>query len=110
MSKSSKQLAKGMVIRRTAHGKSKQEAKSLQLITSVGTERNYTQAASNYLEWCFLNDIDPGLRANKNFLKNYLEERSEWVKQKTLDMDRQALQLLYMQKLPYIKSQKQTIL
>lgn len=39
-----------------------------------------------------------------------MEERSEWVKQKTLDLERQALQLIYKQKLPYLRSNQQTIL
>jgi len=106
----SRKKAKRMVIRHTAHGTSKREARSLALITSVGTERNYTQATSNYLEWCSQNDIAPGLRANKTVLKNYLDERSEWIQQKTLDMERQALQLLYKQKLAYVKSINPTIL
>lgn len=109
MSIKSKIKAKRNVARHTKHGLSKIEAKQQHVIASLGTERNYVQANSNYIEWCSLNDIHPDFHSNKKFLEIYLQERSEWVKQKTLNIDRQALQIVYQQQLPFVRSHQITI-
>ena len=101
--------ARLIVARHTQHGTMKVDAKKIGVITSLGTERSYRQCISNYLVWCDLNNVDPGLRANLKILTRYLEERSEWIKQKTLDQERQALQIIYKQKLPYIRSLQDSV-
>lgn len=108
--KNIKQQSKRIVARHTKHGLDKSNAKERRVIASLGTERSYVQALSNYLRWCDFNNVHPDYTSNICVLKEYLEERSEWVKQKTLDQERQALQLIYQQKLPCIRSLKASIL
>lgn len=105
---SSKSKAKRTTCRHTQHGLDKSNAKSRKKIASLGTERNYSQAYSTYLDWCARANIHPDLEANATVVKRYLEERSKQVRQKTLDQDRQALQFLLDQKFPYIISQRLT--
>lgn len=100
-----KQKAKRVVARHTKHGVDKANAKKLKVITSLGTERSYRQAIFNYFCWCDFNNIHPDRFSSIRVLTEFLEERSEWVKQKTIDQERQALQLIYQQKLPCIRSQ-----
>jgi integrase len=102
-------MARHIVARFTIHGKDKISAKFHGAISSLGTERSYRQCLANYFKWCHLNGVQPDFRANILTLKQYLAERSEWVKQKTLDQERQALQLIYKQKLPYLRSLQQSI-
>ena len=99
-----------LVARHTQHGMSKFEAKKSGKITSVGSERIARQCVCNYLTWCVLNSINPDYQSNFSTLINYLEERSEWIKQKTLDQERQALNIVYKQKLPFVKSLQESIL
>lgn len=96
--------AKRIVARHTAHRSNKQEAKKIGKIASVGTERSFRQCIANYLKWCHENGIHPDFRGNLLTLTQYLEERREWVQQKTLNQERQALQLIYQQQLPYLLS------
>lgn len=105
----SKMKAKRIVARHTRHGLNKSMAKQQQVIASLGTERSYVQALSNYLRWCDFNDAPQDHFANIQILTEFLEERSELVAQKTLDQERQALQLIYKQKLPCVRSKKTTI-
>jgi len=110
MSKSKKKAAKRVISQHVEHGLSRSDSIEQNKIVSIGTERSYTQALSNYFGWGVLNNIHPDFLANRKVLVQYLEERSEWVKQSTLDLDRQALQFIYRQKLPYVRSQIASIL
>jgi hypothetical protein len=107
--KNFRKMAKGIVSHHTTHGLSRSEAKFQNRISSLGTERNYVQALTAYLEWCGFNDVQPDFFSNVKFLITYLEERSESVRQKTLNQERQALQLIYMQALPFIFSKLVTV-
>lgn len=91
-----KKTARRIVARHSKHGITKNEAELLGKISSLGTERNYRQCVSNFLEWCIVNNIPPDFQANILTLKMYLEERSEYVQQKTLNQERQALELVYI--------------
>lgn len=63
------------------------------VLKSVGTVRNYEQALTNVAEYAKAEKIDGGLRAmTPEQAANYLEMRSPDVGQKTLDMERQAIQ------------------
>lgn len=88
-------------------------------IKSVGTVRNYEQALSTVAQYansqlnCALRDITPAQATQ------YLTDRAAEVGQKTLDMDRQAIQSMMQNvsgqldkdgKLPVIKSEQQQIL
>ena len=107
--KNYKKTARRTVARHTAHGISKSDAKENGTISSIGTERNYRQSLSNYLEWCDENEVHPDFRANSSTLRQYLEERSEWIQQKSLDLERQALQMIFKQKLPFLRSIRESI-
>lgn len=104
-----KKIARKLVARRTTHGTSKANAKLRGDIASIGTERGYRQCVLNYLRWCKDNEIHPDFLANGSTLETYLEERSEFVQQKTLNMEHQALQVVYNQKLPYLRSINESI-
>lgn len=69
--------------------------KSLQnrVLKSVGTVRNYEQALTRAAEYAKSEKIEGGLRAmTKADAISYLEQRATVVGQKSLDMERQAIQ------------------
>jgi len=76
-----------------------------QKIHSIGTARNYEQALTHITKWLQENKLGDlkGLESEK--AKNYLELRGQCVGQKTLDQERQAIQLHLGVKLPVIKSE-----
>ena len=104
-----KKIARYTLAKHTTHGLDKKNAKLNGTISSIGTERSYRQCYSNYLEWCKQNLVHPDFRANRSTLVNYLEERREWIKQKTLNQERQSLQLVYKQKLPYLHAIRESV-
>ena len=74
-------------------------------LQSQGTERNYEQAikgCSEFLKENRMGDLR-GLDADKALA--YLQARSQEVGQKTLDMDRQAMQAVLGEKLAVVKSE-----
>lgn len=75
-------------------------------IHSVGTARSYQQALTRVAEWMRERRDNKGLeRLTAEEARVYLEERSLVVRQKTLDQERQALQILpLVGKLERIKS------
>lgn len=77
---------------------------------SIGTERAYGQALTGLAEW--LEESKRGdLRGlDVNTAKAYLEDRAAEVGQKTLDLDRQAINALLGITLPTIASERETIL
>ena len=91
--------------------------KSLQgdILQSVGTVRNYEQSLTRVAEWTRQERINGGLRAMTPALAiRYLEERGQDVGQKTLDMERQAMQAMMThvtgllpagERLPVVKSE-----
>ena len=74
-------------------------------IESVRTEQNYEQALKGCAEFLQENRMGDlrGLDADKAMA--YLEARSQEVGQKTLDMDRQAIQAVLGEKLAVVKSE-----
>lgn len=89
---------------RSAKSQAQHVARSLYL-KSQGTERNYEQAlrgCTDFLKQHRLGDLR-GLDANKALA--YLEARAQEVGQKTLDLDRQAMQAVLGEKLPVVKSE-----
>lgn len=77
-----------------ALGESRHGSKTVGSIHSVGTARAYQQALKNAGEWGKSN----GARSLKDWspsvARQYLVYRADQVSQKTLDLDRQALQIL----------------
>ena len=104
-----RKVARNLVARIAEHRITKAKAKQNGKISSIGTERAYRQAAYNFVMWCHTNSIHSDYRANILTIKQYLEERREWVQQKTLDQERQALKLIFKQNLPYLRSLKESV-
>lgn len=77
---------------------------------SIGTERAYEQALAGLVDW--LDETKKGdLRGlDEDTAKAYLVDRAAEVSQKTLDLDRQAINAYLNTKLPIISSEKGTIL
>lgn len=75
-------------------------------VHSVGTARSYQQALTHVAEWMKENRNNKGLeQLTPEEAKAYLEERAACVRQKTLDQERQALQILpLVGKLERVKS------
>ena len=75
-------------------------------IHSVGTARSYQQVLTRVTAWMQANRNYKGLeQLTPEEAKAYLEERAACVRQKTLDQDRQALQILpLVGKLARVKS------
>jgi len=90
-------------------------------IKSVSTVANYEKSLTRVAEWVKENRISKdGLQGiTKDDAIQYLEQRGEAVGQKTLDMERQAIQAMFThltkqlesnERLPVIKSEHQQIL
>lgn len=79
-------------------------------IHSLGTARAYTQALKGYAE--FVRESNGGslfrAGAKPEMAMNYLHHRAGEVGQKTLDLDRQAIQMHIGQQLPVVRSFKET--
>lgn len=99
-----------------AHGESRHESKTKDndqdsgKVHSIGTERNYTQALTGLTEW--VQEREPGRRldsVDEATAREYLNERSETVGQKTLDLDRQAIKAVLGIELERVKSEIDTI-
>ena len=91
------QQAKYWVKHGLALGKSRHGNHRDGLIHSVGTKRNYEGALTRFCRWIQQHKFrDLESVSIKNTMR-YLEERSTQVGQKTLDLDRQAIQFLLRQ-------------
>jgi len=99
-------LARRAVREALALGKARHGSKSDGKIHSLGTARNYEQSLKLAAEWARGNGHDGIAAWDSGVAGAYLEERAEAVAQKTLDLDRQALQVLpHVGKLPRIRSE-----
>ena len=76
-----------------------------QKIHSLGTARNYTQALTRITHWIQQQKLGDLKQLTKETAISYLEYRGQAVKQKTLDQERQAMQVYLRIKLPVIKSE-----
>ena len=88
------------------------------LTQSVGTNRNFKEALKLFCQNIKENKQGDLQHATKEMAHAYLEKRAEEVSQKTLDMDRQAIQCYFVAKgemkegerLDVVKSEKETVL
>lgn len=104
-------LAFKLVTRFSKHGMQKVKRNKNELpnsIHSIGTEKLYISAISSFLSW----RSDIGLSITGPFLKNEKEEFlyaiNEIYEQKQIDTFRQALELVFQEKLTRVKSEIQT--
>jgi integrase len=74
-------------------------------IHSLGTQRNYQQALTRIVKWLQDNKLGDIHTIDATLAVQYLNLRGQSVQQKTLDQERQALQLLLQCALPVIKSE-----
>lgn len=101
-------MAKGMSFR-SASSQAQHAVRALDL-QSQGTERNYEQALKGCAEFLKENRMDTLRELTTDKAMAYLEARSQEVSQKTLDLDRQALQAVLGEKLDVVKSELDTTL
>lgn len=108
--RSPKAQAEHAVSQKLALGRGRHTHKEDRQIHSVGTARNYTQALKNFAE--YLRDHRMGdLNSVTEFeAQQYLIDRAITVAQKTLDLDRQAIQMHLSVKLDVVKSERATCL
>ncbi len=74
-------------------------------IHSLGTARNYEQALMRLTQWLQENKLGDLKSLSTEKAQYYLELRGQCVKQKTLDQERQAIQMHLGIQLPVIKSE-----
>lgn len=74
-------------------------------IHSLGTARNYEQALTRLTKWLQENKLGDLKNIDPEKSQKFLELRGQCVKQKTLDQERQAIQMHLGIKLPVIKSE-----
>ena len=108
--RSAKAQAHHAVSRKLALGQGRHDHQGDGRIHSVGTARGYEQALkgfAEYLQTRHLGDLDSATVAKA---QQYLDNRADIVAQKTLDLDRQAIQMHLEVQLDVVKSNKETIL
>ena len=104
--RSAKVQAEHAVSRKIALGTGRHDHPKDGRIHSLGTARGYEQALkgfADYLRQYRLGDLHS---ATEQEARQYLAERSEIVGQKTLDLDRQAIQIHLGQRLEIVSSSK----
>lgn len=102
-----KKQAAFVIKQHLAIGQSKHEGKIENKIYSVGTARNYEQALTKFTEWLKVTKHGDLKNLTIEIVKHYLEMRAQEIGQKTLDQERQAIQICLGQKIPVIKSELQ---
>ena len=94
---------------RKASAQAKHAVRQLEL-KSQGTERNYEQALKGCTEFLQQNRLGDLQHLTTDSAMAYLTSRANEVSQKTLDLDRQAMQAVLDHKLTVVKSELDTIL
>lgn len=108
--RSPKAQARHAVAKVSAVGTARHNNRDDGKVHSLGTGRNYEQCLkgfAGYLQETRQGDV---ASAGRELAIQYLEERAAAVGQKQLDMDRQALQTVLEERLPAIKSERETVL
>ncbi|MFZ5797872.1 MAG: site-specific integrase [Thermodesulfobacteriota bacterium] len=102
--------AEHAVSRKLALGKGRHDHRNDGRIHSVGTARGYAQALKGFAEYLQHHRLgDLGTATGKE-ARQYLADRSVLVGQKTLDLDRQALQMHLGVPLEVVSSERQAVL
>lgn len=102
--RNSKAKASFSIRSKVHHGVARHGNRSGGQIHSLGTERNYVQALKGAQEWLDQHRLGDLQGMTVDMATAYLRVRSETVAQKSLDLDRQALQVLLNEKLERVKS------
>jgi integrase len=94
---------------RSSGAQAQHAARSLDL-KSQGSERNYQQALTGVAQFIKEERLGDLRGLSKETAERYLEMRSQEVGQKTLDLDRQAMQAVLGEKLAVVKSEQKQAL
>ncbi len=108
--RSAKAQAEHAVSQKVALGQGRHDHQDDGRIHSLGTARGYEQALKGFAEYLQENRLEDLGSATVEVAQQYLAERAELVAQKTLDIDRQAIQMHLGTRLEVVKSERETIL
>ena len=108
--RSPKAQAEHAVSRKVALGTGRHDHPNDGRIHSLGTARGYEQALKGFADYLRQHHLGDLHSASEEVARHYLAERSGIVGQKTLDLDRQAIQIHLGQKLEIVSSSKESAL
>jgi integrase len=107
--RSQKKQARHAVSEKIALGKKRHNNKDDGHIHSLGTARCYEQALKNFVGHIQKHKLGDLCSVTEETARQYLDHRSALVKQKTLDLDRQAIQMHLGVRLEVVKSSLETL-
>ncbi len=108
--RSTRAQAKYAISRKIALGSGRHDHQNDGCVYSVGTARGYEQALKGFAEYLKANRQGDLHNATEKDAQEYLTNRAAMVTQKTLDLDRQAIQMHLGVTLEVVKSEKETTL
>jgi integrase len=108
--RSAKAQAEHAVSQKIALGTGRHDHQNDGRIHSLGTARGYQQALKGFAEYLRQHRLGDLRSASEQEAGQYLAERAQLVGQKTLDLDRQAIQIHLGQRLEIICSSKESTL
>ena len=108
--RSAKAQAEHAVSRKIALGTGRHDHQNDGRIHSLGTARGYEQALKGFADFLSQHRLGDLRSASEEEARHYLAQRSQVVGQKTLDLDRQAIQIHLGQKLEIVSSSKESTL
>ena len=103
--RNAKKQAEHAVKQKLALNRARHTHRHDQKIHSLGTARNYTQALTRLTQWLQQHQLKDLKNLDQASALTYLEWRGQSVGQKTLDQERQAIQLHLGIKLPVVVSE-----
>lgn len=106
--RSAKAQAEHAVSQKVALGQGRHDHQDDGRIHSLGTARGYEQSLKGFAEYLQENRLEDLGSATVEVAQLYLAERAELVAQKTLDIDRQAIQMHLGVRLEVVKSERET--
>ena len=108
--RSPKAQAEHAISRKIALGTGRHDHQNDGRIHSLGTARGYEQALKGFADYLRQHRLGDLRSATEEEARHYLAERSQVVGQKTLDLDRQAIQIHLGQRLEIVSSSKESTL
>lgn len=108
--RSAKSQAEYAVSQKVALGLGRHDHQADGRIHSVGTARGYGQALKGFTDYLQRHRLGDLHSATLEMTQQYLADRAGMVAQKTLDLDRQAMQMHLGIRLEVVKSERETIL
>lgn len=108
--RSARAQAEHAVSKKVSLGKGRHDHQGDGRVHSVGTARGYEQALKGFVEYLQTHKLGDLGSATVKEAQQYLAIRADLVAQKTLDLDRQAIQMHLGSQIKVVKSHKETIL